>query len=70
MNAPTLNKQRWVAIPRPDDRVSVILADIEFWHQHQQELDQWCAAHDVMRSGMVVGEMPAEVMTLFALRWS
>lgn len=48
---------------------SVILSDIEYWAEHEQELDQWCGENEARRQGMIV-EMSAEALTAFALRWS
>jgi hypothetical protein len=66
----TLNKQRWVRMPREDGSTSVILADIEFWHLNQAALRAWCDQHDVEFTGMVLAPLSPSIMTLFALRWS
>ena len=66
----TLNKQRWVRMPRGDGSSSVILADIGFWHHNQAALRAWCDQHDVEFTGMVLAPLSPHTMTLFALRWS
>jgi len=60
---------RFVVIPNDWNGPSVILADWQFWADHEQELDQWCGQHGARRQGMTV-EMTEEVLTLFTLRWA
>lgn len=49
----------------------VVLTDIYFWAEHQDDLDKWCDEHPgVYQMGMTVSFETQEMLTLFTLRWS
>jgi hypothetical protein len=48
----------------------IILTDISFWHEHIDELKQWCQDSGCHPEGMTV-EIPSdELYTAFCLRWA
>lgn len=63
------DSQRWRMNSVPGVGPIVVLTDWQFWSRHQAELDAWCADNGAQRQGMTV-DMPEDVLTLFALRWS
>lgn len=48
----------------------VILADIEYWNNHYEELKSWCDARECEVKGMTVTVPDLETLTLFKLRWA
>jgi len=48
----------------------VILADLEFWNEHWEELLIWCREHGCEQKGVTVDVPSDQTMTLFALRWA
>lgn len=49
---------------------SVMLADLIYFGDREQELDQWCQDNGAVRSGMII-DFPSEaVLSLFIMRWS
>ena len=49
--------------------VSIVLTDIEYWVEHDAELDAWCEQNSARRWGMIV-DMSESAMMMFSLRWS
>ena len=60
---------RFVIVRNPYSRPAVILADWQYWTEHEPELIDWCVENRARRQGMTV-EMSAEALTAFVLRWS
>ncbi len=49
---------------------SVMLTDLVYFADQEQELDQWCQDNGAVRSGMVI-DFPSEaVLSLFVIRWT
>ena len=48
----------------------VVLTDIGFWAEHEQELDTWCDQHGAVMTGMTVAFPNEQTLTAFTLRWS
>jgi len=60
-------KGRYVTVP---DTKMFMLSDIEFWSEHEQELDKWCTKNFCVRKGMIVTALNDYGYILFGLRWS
>lgn len=48
----------------------VMLADIGFWAENYDALQDWCQQHRAKVMGMTVEFFDAPSLTAFALRWS
>jgi hypothetical protein len=48
----------------------IILTDIGFWSEHQDELKQWCLERDAVTAGMTVVLDSERTLIEFILRWS
>ena len=49
---------------------SVMLTDLVYFADQEQELDQWCQDNGAHRSDMII-DFPSEaVLSLFIMRWS
>lgn len=62
-----MTDRRYVAIL---ETKTFFLADFQFWAEHEQELDAWCAKNFCQRKGMVVTALNDYGYMLFGLRWS
>ena len=62
-------RERFVIVRNTGNRPAVLLADWQFWADHERELVDWCVENHARRQGMTV-EMTEEVLMLFVLRWS
>jgi hypothetical protein len=47
-----------------------VLADIKFWAEHEQELDEWCRKNFCVRTGMTVQALNDYGYLLFGIKWS
>jgi hypothetical protein len=64
-------KERFVAIPNvlTDEYNMIILTDIQFWSEHENELRQWCQDNDSEFVGMTVTFSNLRALTAFILKW-
>jgi len=62
-----MTDRRYVAIL---ETKTFFLADFQFWAEHEQELDAWCAKNFCRRKGMVVTALNDYGYILFGLRWT
>lgn len=50
--------------------ILVILTDISYWAEHEQELTAWCNQYGAALIGMAITFPDKKTLTAFALRWS
>jgi hypothetical protein len=60
-------KSRYITVPNTK---MFMLADIEFWSEHERELDEWCKKNFCRRQGMIVTALNDYGYILFGLKWS
>ncbi len=60
-------RDKFFAVPQ---NKCFFLADVKFWDEHENELDEWCAANSCERQGMVVTAQTDYAYTIFILRWA
>lgn len=58
---------RFIAVPNTK---MYFLADIEFWAEHERELDEWCKKNFCVRQGMTVEALNDYGYILFGLKWT
>lgn len=49
---------------------SVMLTDLVYFADQEQELDQWCQENGAVRSGMIIDFPREAVLSLFIIRWA
>lgn len=47
----------------------VILTDINYWANCEDDLRTWCIEHECLVEGMTINFPTEEMLTLFVLRW-
>ena len=57
----------YIAVPNTK---MFMLSDINFWAEHEAELDEWCRKNFCIRKGMTVTALNEYGYVLFGLRWS
>lgn len=67
-----MNKERFIIAPGVlvDQEQLIILTDIQYWTEHQDELKQWCLERDAVTAGMTVVLDSERTLVEFVLRWS
>lgn len=65
-------KERFIVVPDvlTDNESMVILTDIQYWADRENELRQWCIKNDSEFAGMTVVFPNTLSLTAFILRWS
>lgn len=63
---------RFVVAPQEftDDKITVVLCDIEYWSTHYEELENWCNEHGCKTQGMTVDIPDSRTLTMWTLCWS
>jgi len=67
------SKEKFVVIPAnllEGNEKMVILADYNFWSDHEDELRQWCRENNSVFAGMTVTVPNEQTLTVFCLRWA
>lgn len=66
-----VDKERFIIVPDMlvDENKMIILSDYNFWAEHEQELDDWCAKNNCSRTGMMVVAFDDVALTAFCLKW-
>lgn len=52
------------------DEILIILTDIGFWAEHEEELKTWCELYGASAMGMTVTLPDQKTLTAFTLKWS
>lgn len=65
-------QERFIVIPDvlTDDECMVILTDINYWGDHENELRQWCQVNNSEFVGMTVTFPDPRTLTAFCLKWA
>jgi hypothetical protein len=68
-------KQRFIfsdksMFPNTSGKYLIILTDVAYWVNNQDDLLDWCAEHDCDTQGMTVDIPDDKTLMLFKLRWT
>lgn len=66
-----MTQERFIVVPSQltDTEKMVILTDIQFWSDHEQQLHQWCNSNNSEFVGMTVVFPDERTLTAFLLKW-
>lgn len=66
-----MTQERFIVVPSQltDTEKMVILIDIQFWSDHEQQLHHWCKSNNSEFVGMTVVFPDERTLTAFLLKW-